>query len=883
MYPDGENAGKNKRVVIFESAQNCQILGGFGHTQGMDYAGMIEFFPAGNYKGTVIVMGLAAYQWGTSNTDVNNVKLLTQGILDYLSARPDVTWGDAPTAGTIAPGTSVTITPALNDASAGKATITHYVTSSADIVDYHDIGSREPGAVYYSYFGTATLSAKVQGDGVHFPRNEITAATTHSITVNGGTEAAPRFAYVLPYPFNVISEPNYDGETGKMPDFETASWFYQQFIHDGISYKDVTRYGCFIRPADLASLPESVKVLWIHNDRNGRSSDDYYNDLGGDDFVTELKNFVANGGNVFVSKQATRLIGDLGRNDYPSYPNTGYDTRDSWRIGNHWNLSGKEIDHSPHAVYAGLVKDFEGSTFIMNAGSHTNNNHIWQNWGTLPGATDAYRLTGYQDAHNCRILGAWGHYLENNPVSNELECVGFVEYYPQENVTLHMGGDPYNQVGTIMAMGLAAYHWATPTNEIKTLTRDILYYLNIDEVPAFDWIVAPADGEIESEQIVQVEYKAADIRWESSNPDVVEIESDPDHPTDPDYKKLVLKALGEATITATRYANGYQIPKNVVPATSSISRTIQVTPPVVVVTEPDTDIPSSVNDLVVYQGGSVSNDEDITINNSVTYIYDASGTEGAKLGHWYTFCLPFAPSAIKVHDEGDGSDYDIKSVYLQSGDADNNPTGSGHFYLQTFSEYENGNTHWAYIENAGIPSKDTPYIIKFIDAAEDVEKGNPGLASYFTSNPVIKFIGGAQTISGTHDETGGEGTGDFTFHVNKTLRKLTLSGIYPLNTETNMFEYDYGDESTIMPFECYIKASTPALAAACPRIMIGRKATQDTNSTTSIENPTAESHSPVFVYDLMGRLFHTGDEPRQLPQGIWIVRQGKDSRTIVIP
>lgn len=567
-------------VSPFQTTNTCHVFGSWGHAANFTSAGLVEFYPVGDWKGTVICNGLAACSFAEANEAKDNVKLLTQGILDYLSAAPDVTWGEAPTTGSIAPGTTVTITPTLNDASAGKATITHYVTSSFDIVDYHDIGSKEPGAVYYNYFGTATLSAKVQGDGVHFPKSEITAATTHSITVNGGTAAEPRFAYVLPYPFDVIAEPDYDGETGKMPDFETASWFYQQFIHDGISYKDVTRYGCFIRPSDLASLPSSVKVLWIHNDHRGQTSESYYNDLGGNDFVTALKSFVANGGNVFVSKQATRLIGDLGRNDYPVYPNNGYEPLGPWRIGNHWDLIGMEIDHSTHAVYAGLVKDYSGSTFIMNEGRHTNNNHIWQNFDGLPGQTDAGRLTGYQDAHNCRILGAWGHYLENNPVSNELECVGFVEYYPQENVTLHMGGDPYNQVGTIMAMGLAAYHWATPTNEIKTLTRDILYYLNIDEVPAFDWIVAPADGEIESEQIVQVEYKAADIRWESSNPNVVEIESDPDHPTDPDYKKLVLKALGEATITATRYANGYQIPKNVVPATSSISRTIQVTQPV---------------------------------------------------------------------------------------------------------------------------------------------------------------------------------------------------------------------------------------------------------------------------------------------------------------
>lgn len=87
-YGDGDFKDKNIRIHKFETAQNCQILGGWGHTQGMDCAGFIEFFPNGDFKGTVVVMGLAAYQWGTSNTSVYNVKNLTKGVLDYLNARP---------------------------------------------------------------------------------------------------------------------------------------------------------------------------------------------------------------------------------------------------------------------------------------------------------------------------------------------------------------------------------------------------------------------------------------------------------------------------------------------------------------------------------------------------------------------------------------------------------------------------------------------------------------------------------------------------------------------------------------------------------------------------------------------------------------------------
>ena len=267
----------------------------------------------------------------------------------------------------------------------------------------------------------------------------------------------------------------------------------------------------------------------------------------------------------------------------------------------------------------------------------------------------------------------------------------------------------------------------------------------------------------------------------------------------------------------------------------------------VIVTEPGTKIPSTVSNLIIYQGGSVSNTENIVITNSITYIRPAvGGAAGNELGHWYTFCLPFTPSHCYVEESG--TDYEINSVYLTGSEADNSePSGEGSFYLQTFAPPAG----WAYIRGEGKPSEETPYIIKFLNDTED-------------------------------DGTGGTPNGDYSYHVNHTLRKLTMSHVYPLNTATNMFEYDYGGPSEIMPFECYIKASTPALAAARPRFAIGRGAQQGTEITTAVETVAAPLQ-PLRIYDITGRLFHTGNEPRQLPQGIWIVRQGEKNRTIVVP
>ena len=481
-YGDGDFKDKNIRIHRFESAQNCQILGGWGHTQGMDCAGFIEFFPNGDFKGTVVAMGLAGYQWGTSNTSVYNVKNLTKGILDYLAQTPNLSWNSetVPESGSIA--TTHIMTATANE---------HYtVTYSADHPEIANIGSGD-GNIYYNYFGDATFHATATGDGWNVPKSTQTIASA-AIPVNGGNQAV-KFAYVLPYSLHVMA--NYDNEEGRRPDFNSAEWFYQQFIAGTVG----GQHGCFIRPSDLGSLNSTIKVLWIHNDHVGEASGTYYNDLGGDTFRDNLASFVNAGGNVFVSKQATRLIGDLGRNAYPEYHdgNYGDGDRGPWRIGNKWNLSGTVIDHSTHAVYTNMGTN----TTIMASGRHTDNNDVWFNFDGLPAKDNADRITEYETAHNCMILGAWGH-DDIEGVNSVIENAGFVEYHPQT------AGQ-----GIIIAMGLASYHWAEPTAAIKTLTRNVLNYLNA--------VPCALDNETSMEDKLAEEgfYPSATTRFLTLHPD----------------------------------------------------------------------------------------------------------------------------------------------------------------------------------------------------------------------------------------------------------------------------------------------------------------------------------------------------------------------------
>lgn len=771
---------ESDKLSNFESDWNCHVLATWGHVTDFCVPGIIEFFPKGDFKGTIMVNGFSAYQWGSSNTKLNNVKKLTKNCLDYLSLRALVTLPKAE--------------PIIKDEEYIKAeeycTISSGTTTEPLIANVSLIDKGEHDGeyqIFYNYFGGVTFNFVVTGDGVNVPKNEMTYSISRTVT--GGEPA--QYAYVLPYSLHTISQSNYDHDNdyGNIPDFLSALWFYEHYIKEDRTEEDNYGNGCFINPRNYSSsaaIPSEIHVLWVHNDNVEKVSDTYRDDLGCQTsptyefyFKDALQAFINRGGNVFLSKQATRLLGDLGRVGFPSYENGGYGTCDG--DGCNWGIKNiffdGTVDYSTHPVYT-TPNNLGVNPRLIDVTNHawrTNNNDILfrDNVNTTLDAFNAY-----QTANNCKLLGCWDN------TGTHYQAGVFAEFLPQGTGQ-----------GTIIMLGASAYQWTCGEN---------------------------------------------------------------------------------TALLSNVYENVPKITQNILQYLSTTT---------VVVTEPDTPIPSPVNDLVVYQGGSVSNDEDITIRNSITYIRPAvGGTAGNALGHWYTFCLPFEPSAVKVHDVSDDADYPINSVYLNGseGETSGNPKGSGYFYLQTFSSFENGNTNWAYIGNEGIPYKDTPYIIKFIDDDEDKAKGNLDLDTYFTSNPVIKFIGGEQKISGNEDGTGGLATGDFSFHVNKTLRKLELTNIYPLNIATNMFEYDYGGTSTIMPFECYIKASTPALAAARPRIMIGRKATQYTNITTSIENPTAESHSPVFVYDLMGRRCYEG-MPQTLPSGIWIVRQGEMSKTIVIP
>lgn len=73
------------RLPDFESDWNVTVLGIWGHVQ--DFCGgvIVEMHPDGAFQGKVFAIGASAYQWGSSNDYIGNVKKLTKNALNYLT------------------------------------------------------------------------------------------------------------------------------------------------------------------------------------------------------------------------------------------------------------------------------------------------------------------------------------------------------------------------------------------------------------------------------------------------------------------------------------------------------------------------------------------------------------------------------------------------------------------------------------------------------------------------------------------------------------------------------------------------------------------------------------------------------------------------------
>ena len=459
-----------EQAATFETDNTCKILGRDGET--FDKVGFVEFYPRGDYQGTVLVMGLHAYQWSAdmTNANINAVKQLTQNMLDYLCAEPNITWNA--TTGVI--GNTVELS-ATAEAGFDVVAITSQDETKATYSD---------GNATWQYFGSATLRATATPQdaqkGIQVPKNATTKTADHTVTISGGDPAT--YGYVLTYSLHTL-----DAENLK-PDYTAAKWFYDNYVSQGT--------GCFINPTDYSSsvaIPSAIKVLWVHSDKWGLASDDYYAALGGDNFRDALKNYIIAGGNAFLSKQATRLIRDIGRAQYyPCYEFAGSEysggASDTWYMTDDFKWVGTGVSRHWHRAFrfmTGYRTDDNVSHWpLVSAASSYNRTDHWYLWGKSRngsheemetwndygcesdcGFNQKGRLTNFESKQKCTILGGWGQ-------TANLDAVGMAEFYPATVSETDFKG-------SVITMGLGAYQWTTDNTcaNMANLTKGVLEYL----------------------------------------------------------------------------------------------------------------------------------------------------------------------------------------------------------------------------------------------------------------------------------------------------------------------------------------------------------------------------------------------------------------------
>lgn len=74
-----------RRLTEFEADWNCKVLAVWGQVLDACSPGLIIFNPQGEFKGKIISCGFAAYQWGTNNDKIANVRQLSANALSILT------------------------------------------------------------------------------------------------------------------------------------------------------------------------------------------------------------------------------------------------------------------------------------------------------------------------------------------------------------------------------------------------------------------------------------------------------------------------------------------------------------------------------------------------------------------------------------------------------------------------------------------------------------------------------------------------------------------------------------------------------------------------------------------------------------------------------
>lgn len=283
-------------------------------------------------------------------------------------------------------------------------------------------------------------------------------------------------------------------------------------------FQEVNSDGGVITPANAATEITSQKYdcIWIHIDRLNAGKGNLPAEFTAPATIDALKRFLADGGNLFLSKQATQLLVNLDRIDAKFAPGIygdgdGGEGTDVWSIQaqiGYWFIADPEsdhydpsqyYDHRGHDIYKDMttIPDFGWETFgLLGTGNGTamhreDHNCMWDLNAYAYDAEGKNTVEKFEADNNAVVIGQWGH-VQDHAVA------GIIEFLPADTdarATVNKG--------RIIANGMAAYELAPRSgvnafaDNVKLLTANTLDYLrrNSSISAVTDVTVADTDAE----------------------------------------------------------------------------------------------------------------------------------------------------------------------------------------------------------------------------------------------------------------------------------------------------------------------------------------------------------------------------------------------------
>ncbi len=263
----------------------------------------------------------------------------------------------------------------------------------------------------------------------------------------------------------------YDGE---QPEYNAAKWFQDTYI--------ATRKGRFVTLDELPTLfAKGIKTLWVNIERIDITTEEgLFTDM-----PAPLKTYIQAGGNVLLTKQATRLAYLMDRIGYaPEFNAGGYVTTNEDNIRSISTLMGtagcvdERLDMSGHRIYNDMLSYFECKNMFF-VGPDCKKTYNYCSWQDFMRSSD-------QDTHydNCLIQRVRD--FEQDWHATVFGIQGNIGDYCFSNIVeFNAYGD---WQGRILTIGSAAYQWGTSNNgverdNLKTLTANCLAYLANEDIP----------------------------------------------------------------------------------------------------------------------------------------------------------------------------------------------------------------------------------------------------------------------------------------------------------------------------------------------------------------------------------------------------------------